>query len=324
MSEKNIFIYDELMAKFLAGECSALEEAELFSWIEADATHKRRFEAFKTIWDESPDEEDSHQFNADNAWDRVRLQTIEKRQTKIFSLWQKAAVWLFIIAASVVAYFQFKSGTKTIVTDFVAVKTVDSLYLSDTTWVALRKGSTLSYPQQFSKRERRVTLKGEAFFKVKHNPAKPFRITAGNTEIEVLGTSFNVQETDSLVVVYVSTGSVRVTANNQSVTLKPGEKALVKKNRAPFIQITEDENDISYLTGTVSFNNQKLSTVIRQLNRQYNVSIAVSQPGINDCSITTTFKNETIEQVLTIISATLNLTWTADGNEYLLKGEGCK
>lgn len=324
MAEKNIFNYDELMAKFLAGECSKTEEAELLTWIDADANHKRRFEAFKTIWDESPDDEDSYHFNVDDAWDRVRLQTIEKKQTKIITLWQKAAVWLFIIAASIVAYYQFKSGTKTIVTDFVAVKTVDSLYLSDTTWVALRKGSTLSYPQQFSKGERRVTLKGEAFFKVKHNPAKPFRITAGNTEIEVLGTSFNVQETDSLVVVYVSTGSVRVTANNQSVKLKPGEKALVKKNLAPFIQIAENENDISYLTGTISFNNQKLGTVIGQLNSQYKVSIVVSQPDINNCSITTTFRNEPIEQVLTIISATLNLTWTADGNKYLLKGEGCK
>ena len=94
--------------------------------------------------------------------------------------------------------------------------------LSDGSVVALNKNSTLSYPKSFDTKLRQVTLKGEAFFEVKRNFEQAFIISAGESFVKVLGTSFNVKAyADSAnVEVTVVSGLVQLyTLNDNSDTI---------------------------------------------------------------------------------------------------------
>jgi ferric-dicitrate binding protein FerR (iron transport regulator) len=65
--------------------------------------------------------------------------------------------------------------------------------LEDGSEVQLNPNSTISYPEHFGQKTRTVYLKGEAFFSIKRNPAKPFVVHTGELVTEVLGTSFTIK-----------------------------------------------------------------------------------------------------------------------------------
>ncbi len=98
--------------------------------------------------------------------------------------------------------------------------------LADGTRVWVNSGSSLTYPEEFASGERRVTLKGEAFFEVEHDAAMPFTVHTDHLDVMVLGTTFNVAEqaAANMTVVTLHEGSVEVTARNRSERLTPGDR----------------------------------------------------------------------------------------------------
>lgn len=87
------------------------------------------------------------------------------------------------------------------------------IVLSDGSTIELNAGSAFRYPKRFTHRPRSVQLlKGEAFFQVVSNPAKPFTVTAGNSHTTVLGTSFNIRAfpQDPAIQISLLTGKVNV------------------------------------------------------------------------------------------------------------------
>src|SRR5699024_11863966 len=68
-----------------------------------------------------------------------------------------------------------------------------NITLSDGTKVILNADSKIILPEVFQSDKREVTLQGEAFFEVTHNPDRPFIINTGQAVVEVLGTSLDVR-----------------------------------------------------------------------------------------------------------------------------------
>jgi ferric-dicitrate binding protein FerR (iron transport regulator) len=86
-----------------------------------------------------------------------------------------------------------------------------NLVLSDGSKVWLNADSRISFPVQFDKAERKVTIEGEAYFEVVHNEKWPFTVRAGNTETKVLGTSFDIKTYGKNIYTTLVTGSVLFT-----------------------------------------------------------------------------------------------------------------
>src|SRR5690606_732935 len=82
--------------------------------------------------------------------------------------------------------------------------------------VILNHHSKLSYPENFNKNTRDVRLTGEAYFKVSKDQKRPFTVSTGALSTRVLGTAFNIRETDSIIDVTVSEGLVRVFNSNEA------------------------------------------------------------------------------------------------------------
>ena len=140
------------------------------------------------------------------------------------------------------------------------------LILPDGSRVWLNAESSITYPTAFSLKERKVNITGEVYFEVAKDKKKPFRVVAGDTEVEVLGTHFNVKAypDDGPIKTSLLEGSVKINAD----VLKPGE-AYVSGRIIP----TNTEQDVAWKNGVFNFNNQRLSQVMLQLARWYDLEV---------------------------------------------------
>jgi transmembrane sensor len=152
------------------------------------------------------------------------------------------------------------------------------LVLADGTKVWLNAESAITFPTAFNAKERIVKLSGEAYFEVRHNAPQPFKVEAGGQTIEDIGTEFNIAAypdehgTKTTLV----KGSVKVGA----LTLMPGQqtdgRTLSRVNTTRFT---------AWKDGDFYFDNDPITTVMRDLSRWYNIDVSyegpVSQDGFN-------------------------------------------
>ena len=196
--------------------------------------------------------------------------------------------------------------------------------LADETSVWLNEGATLVYPASFTDSKREVSLTGEAFFDVAHNPEQPFVVSAGDTKTEVLGTSFNLNKAEGEVLeLALITGKVRFLKGNQHATLEPGQKISVDKEGLVLKSVNRKSNFMSWRTNTLTFENTPMKEAIGDISQHYNIVLEIMDEGFLGCQITTTFEDEPLEHVLETIADLFNITVQRDGQIYQLMGKGC-
>lgn len=150
--------------------------------------------------------------------------------------------------------------------------------LPDGTKVWLNAASSLKYPVSFaSLRERRVELTGEAYFEVAHNKALPFQVTSRGQTVEVLGTHFNINSyaDERNIVTTLEQGSVKVTVNNQSRTILPGQQTIIAANNIQVRQ-ADIETALGWKNGVLKFTDADVQSIMRQISRWYDVDIQYS------------------------------------------------
>lgn len=143
------------------------------------------------------------------------------------------------------------------------------LVLPDGTEVSLDAGSSITYPVVF-KSERRVSMTGQAYFKVKHDAAHPFYTTVKGVTIKDIGTEFNINAYDDEAVVRTTLvkGSIKV---NEAL-LKPGQQAQIKDGSFKIKQADIDAVT-AWKDNDFYFDNQSLKSSMRQIARWYNVKV---------------------------------------------------
>lgn len=195
--------------------------------------------------------------------------------------------------------------------------------LSDGTHVWLNADSKLSFPSQFTGDNRKVTLLGEAYFEVAKNKAKPFVVSYGSAEVEVLGTHFNItayrDETASKVTLLE--GAVKVSRGVEKVVLKPGQQAEISEQRNAAIAVNSNidtEQVVAWKNGYFMFANEPVESIMRKVSRWYDVTI-VYQDNLHDKALWGTvsrFKN--VSEVLKRLELTGVVRFKMDN----LNGQG--
>lgn len=163
------------------------------------------------------------------------------------------------------------------------------LVLPDGTGVWLNAASSLRYPTSFTGKTRQVEVTGEAYFEVAENANMPFHVNVnGNTNIEVLGTHFNVNAYDNEQHINTTLveGRIKVSAGTAgaSVILEPGQQAQRGRGSATDLKVVSNA-DIEKITawkdGLFNFNGATLHEVMRQLERWYDIEV-VYEKGAPD------------------------------------------
>lgn len=145
------------------------------------------------------------------------------------------------------------------------------LTLADGTKVWLNAMSELRFPVQFGNDERKVFLTGEAYFEVARDTDKPFRVEVGGTEIEVLGTHFNVNSYAEVTTTLVE-GSVKVHHQQQEQLLSPGQEAKVGDRIA--VYQADMDKVIAWKNGDFFFKSDNMVQIMEQLSRWYDISVS--------------------------------------------------
>ena len=192
--------------------------------------------------------------------------------------------------------------------------------LPDGSKVWINSASSLRYPTAFTGNERKVELKGEAYFEVAHNPAKPFRVASRNQTVEVLGTHFNINAYDDEPAIKTTLleGKVKVTAANNEVRfLQPGQQSALSTG-AFTVSAVETDEAVAWKNGQFMFENDNIQYIMRTLSRWYDVDVEYSGAIPDDTfgGGTSRFKN--VSEVLNVLQLTGKVHFKIEGRKIIV------
>lgn len=331
-----------LLMRFIAGEADKEQKKHVLEWLGASEENQKLFDQLEAVWIESG-RVDPSPVAVDHAlaWKKVRSviknrekttpqeSLIEQSEVKRLRVIRRiAAVFLVLIVAGIALYLGMFRPPEPV--DLVSTDVLLSNQLPDETVVDLNKNSSIRYPETFSGKNREVHLEGEAYFEVKENKERPFIIRTDLADITVLGTAFNVVAYPGTqkVEVFVESGKVlftdkRSNASN-SLILDAGDFGVLDNARGIFTkQNPPGKNQLYWKTKKLDFRDVELAQVFHTLEQHFDVSIMLENPQIANCRLTVSFDSEDLDYMLAVISATSDLTYELENDEYLIKGEGC-
>lgn len=156
--------------------------------------------------------------------------------------------------------------------------------LPDGSNVWLNAGSSIQYPNSFSSmKERKIELRGEAYFEVAHNKAKPFIVKTREQDVTVTGTQFNINSyaDDGRIITTLTEGSVRVNTSGrkQGLMLTPGNQVVNTAGNL-IVRPADLTTALAWKQGLIYFRNASLQQVLREIGRWYNVEVSYDgEPG---------------------------------------------
>lgn len=332
----------ELSVKKITGNIDDRGLKKLNEWINESIENKREYERIKSIWANTIPEEIPNFPNVDEKWmhlsEKLELyrvqskgETFSERVIRILNsvfvspLKPIGALSLIALIVIVGLYLFNNVSTEYQLTEInVPNASTKSITLPDGSNVTINSGSKLKYYNPFKEESRFVELEGEAFFSVSKNET-PFIIQTSNAEIKVLGTEFNVWNRTTKTKVVVKNGKVELSSKfskSQKVTLTKNELSSVIENNPP---LTPQKVDSEYLLGWLKsefvFYKTPLSEIIEDLERHYDISILLEDETRRMQTLTGSFKNESPDSALKMICLALDLTYSKEGKDFIIKQE---
>lgn len=304
MDKNYTYVNDDLLAKYLLGEATMAESEQVESWAKSNPDHLKQLEDFKTILDKSRLEID-HDFDEQEALNKLNLRIENANKPNHFNyklILKQVAVFAIIFSVGWLLY-QNTIGSN------VTVNTINNTLtqvLPDGSTVILNKESSLSFAGGFFNKTRKIVLKGEAFFKVSPDKSKPFIISVNDIKVTVVGTAFNVKGVGKETIVTVESGIVKVNSQKDSVRLTAGEKVEVQNNT-----LSKEENQGKlynyYYSNELICDKTPLVELVKVLNEKFNSNIVIVNPSLKTLPISTTFKGESLKEILGIVAETFKL-----------------
>ncbi|MBL1411212.1 FecR family protein [Sphingobacterium faecale] len=193
--------------------------------------------------------------------------------------------------------------------------------LDDGTRVWLNAASELKYPMVFRGVNREVYLKGEAFFEVSKNPAKPFIVHTEKQSIQVVGTAFAVRAYDANEQTTLVEGRLKVASGNKQKTydVYPGYQVSVKAGNVSLQEVSIDDY-VSWKDGYFVGTSVSLADLIPDLERWYNVKFIDFASSISDeIGFVRIYRNEPLSAVLNALALTFEVKFEVSGKEVRVK-----
>jgi len=307
-------------------------------WLAKDPLHQQQLDQARWIWlatAEMPaDEEWKESFQGIKAAISDHPQTAVKK--KMYPWVAVAAVVAGL--AMFLAFYQYQATTPVVqkqstvwITKKAEAGKVLAMVLPDSSEIWLNSGSSLSFPKNMKESlTRTVRLNGEAFFKVRRDPAHPFIVQSQQIRTTVLGTSFNINAwPERKTEVTVLTGKVAVSREAAGkgtalLYLLPNQKAVYSKvqNQLSMEKVAEAGEANAWIDGRMIFNQMPLESVFEIIERKYKVNIRTSRL-FNGCKLTAKFGNISLAEVMATLEITLGIQYTIKGQTVFIKGGKC-
>lgn len=305
----------EKLHRFFAGAASIEEGMAIKEWIAASEENKRTFYKERKLFD-------ALLLHNDQA---IPQKQPTRQMPKVFIKWLKIAAIIVVTLTSNYLFQEYQASQESIAMNTVSVPAGQrtNITLPDGTNVWLSARTTLQYPATFSKHQRTVLLKGEAYFDVTKNKKHPFVVRTDRYDIEVLGTRFNVNAYPDQKVFETALmeGSVKVTSQEspgQTITLKPDYKVFAEDGQLKVAKV-EDLNPYRWKEGLISFKDEAFQTIIEDFEKYYGFQIIINNQDVLKYSYTGKFRqSDGIDYALRVLQRDIYFKYEKDNDRQII------
>ncbi len=334
--------YITLIQQELLGIIAPADANALQAWKKADTENETTYREIIAAWNYSNDygEDISAPINLEDAFAAVQNKILEEEnksvtevltaKTKVKTLFHR---WMYgtVAAAAIILLVLFvvllnTNSNKEIVYVFTEKNT---LQLSDGSTIIAEKGSQLKYlnNESFTGDTRSIDFEGIGYFAIVPNPQKPFIIQAPNLKVEVLGTTFFIDNPvdANKATVNLLEGKIKVSTKQNKEILNTGQSVTLDKTTNKMTKSVEiNLNNYDWFQQqNLLFKEEKLIKIIAIISELYNVKIEVNSQ-LSNCIFTGALPNKDAEYMLELLKTVYGAKLEKQGNNYLLKGGECK
>ena len=313
----------KLLRKYIQGDATDAEKAQVLAWLDEDPDHVREYMALRKlyaieVWHAEEALDTNSEVNNSSVSHTLHVNRL------FFSLLKIAAIVLLTFGLT----YYYISHTEE---EVVAYQTLTvpagqraELTLADGTHVWLNAKSTLRFPQRFDPQYRRVELAGEGYFEVHPDAQHPFVVNVNDFNVQVLGTEFNVRAYDKKSFdAALLTGSILITSSRMkgNVKLAPNETATLKGGKVELGKIT-DLDYYRWREGLLCFDNETIGELFEKFERYYDIQILVHRTDLLAHRYTGKFRiQDGVEHALRVLQLKHRFVYTKDDdlNEIVIK-----
>lgn len=327
----------DILISFFRGTCPPEEEQAIRIYlamnIDKEYVEACLLEAFPDLTDEH--DPNISQQEVSRVWNKLesRKQEYPTIQLKPRTKWYAYAAAVAFVLVSTASLFILKDKFGNKQSAQIAWQQISAgpgkpktVQLADNSSVTLFPGSAIQVPRNFNQSDRQVKLTGRAFFKITHNAAKPFYVSAQQLITKDLGTSFeiNTSETGSENTVTLHTGKASISYSGKQVAmLNPNQQFHFDRSTKQFKVIPVNAaSTISWLNGELGYDQAPLKSIVYDLEKWYGVHITAATPALLNQKVTISFKDLPVDAVLHMLSESADFTYTVTGKQITIKERG--
>lgn len=270
--------------------------------------------------------------NFEQLRDSLNFRSSRKRTlSRKIRIWSVAAVWALLIGCSITFLYLYSSSESTSIMDSycqieIPQGATSKLILPDNTVVFLNGGTTLKYDASLQDKENReVFLTGEAYFEVTKNADKPFIVHAGELNVKVLGTTFNVVSypDEPEVKVSLAEGRVQVSVASEAkedLFLSPNEQAIYnKEDKQLSMKKIDAASQTAWTTGRLVFVNETLFDILKTIGKKYDIQILIqSQKVHTEYFSGSVDAHLTLDEILSYLDVDNKFVWRKKGKTIVI------
>lgn len=272
---------DVILYRYFSNEATPEEIRQIEAWLEADPAHQREFDAAHMLFNITVLRQPR------KAPSRLRGGVFRRLGR---TLLRSAAMIALLIGAGYVGARLMRGSMNDEMTSRINVLEVPagqriSVTLEDGTEVWLNGGTRMEYPLLFADDERRVKLSGEALFDVEHDTGHPFVVETFASEIEVLGTKFNVYADEKVGCFTATLAEGRIRATNlmskdrEQITLNPNEMVRLVDGRLVSDK-AEVRDAVCWTEGYINIGHVAFDELMRRFENAYDVKIVIARDSL--------------------------------------------
>lgn len=323
---------------YVTGNASSEQRRRLKHWLNQHPDNEKLVQEVKEIWKMTPEED--LEVNVQDAWEQFQQQRMNKSRmyavkrtsrksfdTLIYVYRAAAIIMVILLAGYLVQHFLADSDKNTPVAEFPFMENMVTgngekarVSFSDGTEVTLNSASSVRFPEEFDGLKREVFLDGEAYFKVTHDPDRPFIVHTQDARVQVLGTEFNIRgwADDSSVDVVVREGKVSVKSSElkepKDVILTKGFSTSLKRGENPLPPKEVDiRKSLLWLSGGLHFDKTPFYQVVADIERRFDVQISVEPNELLEIPYTGTFQYAELDEILSVIASAKKIGYSREG-----------
>lgn len=312
-------IDENILIRYFEGSATEVEKEQLHGWMEEDESNRKRFIR------------EQIRFDASLLLSEKPMQRPERKRLYVMAakaLRIAASILLMVGCFYGYTSYQHNKLAEKFQTIYVPVGSRTNVRLPDGTSVWLSSKTTLRYPMEFSDGKREVTLDGEAFFEVTKDKKNPFVVRTNKYDIEVLGTSFNVEaySEQSQFETILREGKVKLynDTDSEPLYLSPGQTAYLSNGKLRVMQ-TRHENYSSWTKGLINIDNKNFSDILALFEKFYDVRIVVQKPIDYDLGYNGKFRIiDGVEHALKVLQNDYPFTFRRDVDKNIIYIEADK